>query len=266
MKSWKLNWALTELFSVSNYAKHKKALKSPYMFWLTLIVKFIPWIWKKPILLSLREGGAFYVKEFMTLYIYKEIFIDKCYDFPILTVKNPIIIDIGGNTGLFSLRMKQLYPEASIYAFEPFAPNFKQFSDTINVSELKNVMAFPYGVGGTTRKEKLYINKKNIGGNSILESRNNSKAFTEIDLVSIKEIFEKLKITKIHLLKMDCEGAEYEIIKDIDLLLSASIEKIVFEPTPMEYNFNELTEHLNNVGFNMIETDGLCVAINKANV
>lgn len=264
MKSWKLNWALSELFTANNYAKHKKGLKSPHIFWLALIVKFFPWIWKKPILLRLREGGAFYVKEFMTLYIYKEVFIDKCYDFPVLTVRNPVIIDIGGNTGLFSLRMKQLYPEASVYAFEPFAPNFKQFSDTINVSKLKNVMAFPYGVGGNTRKEKLYIHKKNIGGHSILNSQTNSEAYTEIDLVSIKEIFEKLKITKSHLLKMDCEGAEYEIIKNIDLELSASIEKIVFESTPMAYNINELTEHLKNVGFDMIERDGLCVAINKA--
>lgn len=264
MKSWKLNWALTELFSVNNYAKHKKVLKSSYIFWLALNVKFFPWIWKKPILLRLREGGAFYVKEFMTLYIYKEVFIDKCYDFPILTAKDPIIIDIGGNTGLFSLRMKQLYPETTVYAFEPFASNFEQFSDTIKVSELKNVVAFPYGVGGTTRKEKLYIHKKNIGGHSILHSQTNTDDYTEIDLVSIKEIFKKLKITKCHLLKMDCEGAEYEIIKNIDLELSASIEKIVFETTPLAYDVNELTEHLKNVGFNMIERDGLCVAINKA--
>lgn len=262
MKSWRLNWTLNELFSADNYAKHKKALTSSSIFWLALIVKFFPGVWKKPILLRLKEGGGFYVKEFMTLYIYKEVFVDKCYDYPVLTVKDPVIMDIGGNTGLFSLRMKQLYPDAIVYSFEPFAPNFKQLSVTIAASKLKDVSAFPFGIGGTTRKERLYIHKNNIGGHSIIQSETNSDAYTEIDLISIVKIFKKLKITKCHLLKMDCEGAEYEIIKNIDRELAASIEKIVFESTPTAYNVDELTEHLENVGFKMLDRDGLCVAIN----
>ncbi|MEJ7778804.1 MAG: FkbM family methyltransferase, partial [Daejeonella sp.] len=172
-------------------------------------------------------------------------------------------MDIGGNTGLFSLRMKQLYPEAKIFSFEPFQSNFKQLSATIEASKLKDVSAFPFGIGGTTRTERLYIHKNNIGGHSIMQSETNSDAYTEIELVSIREMFNKLKITKCNLLKMDCEGAEYEIIKNIDQELAASIERIVFEPTPTAYDVNELTEHLKSVGFEMVDRDGLCVAVNK---
>ncbi len=265
MKSWRLNWTLNELFSTENYARHKEVLKSSSIFWLALIVKFFPRVWKKPIFLSLKEGGGFYVKEFMTLYIYKEVFVDKCYDYPVLTVKDPVIMDIGGNTGLFTLRMKQLYPDSTVYTFEPFASNFNQLSATIDASKLKDVSAFPFGIGGKTRKERLYIHKNNIGGHSIMQSETNSDAYTEIELVSIQEIFKKLKITKCHLLKMDCEGAEYEIIKNIDRELAASIEKIVFEPTPTAYNVDELTEHLEKIGFDMVDRDGLCVAVNTAN-
>ncbi len=202
----------------------------------------------------------------MTLYIYKEIFVDKCYDYPALPVKDPVIMDIGGNIGLFSLRMKQLYPDAEIFSFEPFQSNFEQLTSTVEVSKLKNVSAFPFGIGGTTRKERLYIHKNNVSGHSILQSETNSDVYTDIELVSIREIFKKLKITKCHLLKMDCEGAEYEIIKNIDRELAASIEKIVFEATPSLYDLNELLGHLKNVGFNMVDRDGLCVAINNTEV
>ncbi|MHB1177219.1 MAG: FkbM family methyltransferase [Daejeonella sp.] len=263
MKSWRVNWTLNELFSAENYVKHREVLKSSSFFWLALGVKFFPKVWRKPILLRLKDGGAFYVKEFMTLYIYKEIFVDKCYDYPALGINNPVIIDIGGNTGLFSLRMKQLYPEASIFSFEPFQSNFRQLSATIEASNLKNVSAFPFGIGGTTRKERLYIHKNNIGGHSIMQSQANSNVYTEIELVSIREMFEQLKITKCNLLKMDCEGAEFEIIKNIDQELAASIEKIVFESTPTAYDVNELTDHLKNVGFEMVDRDGLCVAVNR---
>ncbi|WP_411275608.1 FkbM family methyltransferase [Daejeonella sp.] len=263
MISWRLNWTLNELFSIDNYSKHKQTLTSSSVFWLALAVKFFPTLWKRPILLRLKEGGAFYVREFMSLYIYKEIFVDKCYDYPVLTVEEPAIMDIGGNTGLFTLRMKQLYPDATIYSFEPFASNYQQLSKTIEVSKLNKVTAFPFGIGGTTRTERLYIHKNNVGGHSIMRSETNSDAYTEIELVSISEMFQRLNLTKCHLLKMDCEGAEYEIIKKLDHELASKIEKIVFEPTPTAYEVNEITEHLKNIGFYMVDRDGLCVAINR---
>ena len=49
----------------------------------------------------------------MTLYIYKEIFVDRCYDLT-LDRSFPVIIDIGANSGLFALRIRQLYPSAQI--------------------------------------------------------------------------------------------------------------------------------------------------------
>ena len=54
------------------------------------------------------------VKEFMTLYIYKEIFVEGCYDLSLATDPAPFIIDVGANTGLFIIRMKQLYPNAKV--------------------------------------------------------------------------------------------------------------------------------------------------------
>ncbi|MBC7915493.1 MAG: FkbM family methyltransferase [Pyrinomonadaceae bacterium] len=262
MKSWRLNWTLEEIFTSQNYSNHVATLKSSWRFWFALVVKFIPGLWKGSILLRLKEGGAFYVKNFMTLYIYKEIFVDKCYDYPLLFEQKPVIIDIGANTGLFSLRMKQLYPDSQIYCYEPFHLNFEQLSSNTKASNLSNIEIFNCGVGGVSRKEKLYTHQSNLGGHSIIQSETNSNEFTEINLIAIQDIFESLKISNCNLLKMDCEGAEFEIIKSIDIKLAASIEKIIFEPTKSAYNVDELTEHLENIGFKMVHREGICVAIN----
>jgi len=56
-------------------------------------------------------------------HIFKEIFLDNCYDGvlppPGSSLQSPFIVDAGANIGLFSLYMKQKYPASRILAFEP---------------------------------------------------------------------------------------------------------------------------------------------------
>lgn len=263
MKFWRLNWTLREILTPKNYAQHKNALQSSWRYWMTLVLKFFPQLWKKPVLLRLKEGGAFYVNEFMSLYIYREVFVDKYYDYPELSTKDPVIFDIGANTGFFAIRMKQLYPSSVIYCFEPFPSNFKQLSTNIELSNFKDVNLLPIGVGGASRKEKLFIHKNNIGGHSIIQSETNNDQFVEIELISLKQIFKNQGISRCDFLKMDCEGAEGEIIKSLDTDLAASIDKIIFEPTPTVYDFEEIKNHLRSLGFSIVDQRGLCVAINQ---
>jgi FkbM family methyltransferase len=257
--SWKLNWIRKEAFTFSDYKKHRSQLKNPLKFYLAIIVKAIPNFWKKPVRFQLRNGGSFNVSHFMTLYIYKEIFIDGCYD-RVELPKRPTILDVGANTGLFSIRMKQLYPEATIYCFEPLPSNVEELNRNITGSGLKNVTIIPQGVGGSTRTEKLFIDKDNIGGHSIIPTGiQGSRKYEQINILSLKDAFKNLAILKCNLLKLDCEGAEYEIIKSIDQELSAMIDKIIFEPSRLLYDLEELNQHLLKLGF-IVEDRGICYA------
>jgi len=257
--SWKINWIKNEAFAVKDYKKHKSQLENPLKFYLALLLKAIPNFWKKPIHFQLRNGGSFNVVDFMTLYIYKEIFVDGCYD-RVELPQYPTIVDVGANTGLFSLRMKQLYPHSTIYCFEPLPSNIEELRRNINGSHLSNVTIIPQGMGGTTRKEKLFIHDHNIGGHSIIASKvPDSKRYEHISILSIKEAFRDLGIVKCNLLKLDCEGAEYEIIKNIDHELSAQIDEIIFEPERSLYGIDELIQHLSTLGFT-VEDRGICYA------
>lgn len=249
LKYWRLNWTLQQIFTFQNYRRHNQILHSSWKYWFTLILKFFPSIYKGPIYLKLKEGGSFIVKDFMTLYIFNEIFVEKSYDYPHLTANHPVIIDIGANTGLFSLRMKQLYPESSLYSYEPFLKNFEQLERNINLSNLRNIDIFQKGVGGRTRTEKLFLNKNNLGGHSLFEMEARSSEFVEIEIIGIANLLSNLGLDRIHLIKMDCEGAEYEIIKGIDAQLASKIEIILFESTESVYSLNKLTDHLKALGF-----------------
>ncbi|HQS53425.1 MAG TPA: FkbM family methyltransferase, partial [Daejeonella sp.] len=200
----------------------------------------------------------FIVKDFMTLYIYNEIFVEKSYDYPHLKAYQPVIIDIGANTGLFSLRMKQLYPESSLYSYEPFLKNFEQLEQNINLSKLRNIEIFQKGIGGRTRSEKLFLNKSNLGGHSLYEMEARNSEFVEIEIIGIADLLSNLGLDRIHLIKMDCEGAEYEIIKALDVDLVSGVEIILFESTESVYDLNELLAHLGSIGFSIEFKENSC--------
>lgn len=266
LKYWRLNWTIQQVFTFRNYRNHRLILHSSWKYWFALIVKFFPGVYTKAISLKLRDGGTFVVKDFMTLYIYNEIFVERSYDYPSLKISNALIIDIGANTGLFTLRMKELYPDSSIYCYEPFKNNFEQLSQNIQLSALKDIEIIQKGVGGISRTEKLFLNKSNLGGHSLYEQEARSNEYVSIDIVGIQDMMNALASDRIHLMKMDCEGAEYEIIKAITPELASKIEIILFESTESVYEISELTDHLTKLGFELEFIEKSCnyVARNRA--
>jgi FkbM family methyltransferase len=263
MKSWRLTWALAELSDTSNFAKHSQALHSSWKFWLALVLKLIPGVWPFTIQLRLKQGGVVAVKEFMTLYIYKEIFVDGCYDLSLASGPAPFIIDVGANTGLFIIRMKQLYPNSRVAGYEPLPSNFLQLKRSIELSRLDHVDIFMQGVGGTPRIEKLYIHPKNIGGHSIFQSRAESSKYVEVNLIDVQGLLPFTSGTKCNLLKLDCEGAEFEIITSIREDMAARIENILFEATPSLYDVNQLVKHLEHIGYRVTRYKGLYLAVRQ---
>jgi FkbM family methyltransferase len=260
MNSWRLNWAYTEITNRSNFRRHRELLQSPWKFWLALFAKLVPRLWVFPIKLHLKQGGVINVTEFMTLYIYKEIFAENCYDYPLLPSSHPRIIDVGANTGLFAIRMKQLYPTAHIICYEPFPSNFNQLIKNLDQSHFENCYAIKKGVGGRTRKEKLYIHSKNIGGHSIFKSESGGEDSIEIDILDISDVLNYSDLSSCDLLKLDCEGAEFEIIMKIDSAIARRIPQIIFEPSPNVYDVRQLIKHLQVVGYHVETSHGLYVA------
>jgi hypothetical protein len=49
--------------------------------------------------LALTSSYIIPVRDCMTLYIYKEIFVDRCYDLP-LDQSAPVIVDVGANSSV----------------------------------------------------------------------------------------------------------------------------------------------------------------------
>ncbi|KKP24459.1 MAG: Methyltransferase FkbM family [candidate division TM6 bacterium GW2011_GWF2_28_16] len=146
-------------------------------------------------------------------YLFQEIFLNNCYFFN-TNSKQPNIIDCGSNIGISILYFKKIYPESKIICFEPDKQTFEILKNNIEQNKLKNVLAQNIALSNKNEYLKFYYDK-NTPGNlkmSYLPERINSG-----------QNYEMVKATKlsnyinedIDFLKMDIEGAETDVIKEL---------------------------------------------------
>lgn len=258
MAFWRLKWTLPRVLSPSYYQRLSKSLQHPADFYRALAGTLFTHNKTQDYRLLCLDGTVIYINHFVSLFIFDEVFIDKFYDRE-LTSKKPLIVDVGGNQGYFSLRFRQLYPQATIYTFEPDPTNFDRLNRNVKESPSGHIHAFMMGMGNQSRTEKLFLHPTNLGGHSIVQETDD-QPFEEIRIIGIKEAFETHHWEQIDLLKLDCEGAEYEIIMAIDEVLASKIRAIVYEPTPKNYDPKITNQHLQNLGFKIEEGMGVYLA------
>jgi FkbM family methyltransferase len=250
-----LKWAAGQFADLAGYGKHSPVLQSPGQFYSAMLKKLVPGLFPQTIALALKGGHVIPVQEFMTLFIYKEIFVDRCYDV-MIDRTDPLIVDIGANTGLFALRMKQLFPASNIACYEPFPSNHEQLERTIRINHLESVVLLQKAVAARAGRAKLYIHKRNVGGHSLYSDQASSNKYLDVEVVEFGAIVEALP-RPIDLLKVDCEGAEFEILTALTDRLADKVRQVIVEPMPRLYDVKALVRHMNSLGYSHQWRDGL---------
>lgn len=182
----------------------------------------------KPLLsVRLRNGVVIDSPEEGDLnFLFHEIWLDELYAPTGYEIKsNDIVFDIGGNIGVFALYAATKASDVKVISFEPFPQNAAFFESNLNNSQLKNVTLFNQAVAGKSIKRVLNVNESWIK-HSLSEENIESKGIN-VDCISLNQVFEKF--THCDLLKLDCEGSEYEILYSSSPQTLKKIRKIVIE-------------------------------------
>jgi len=208
---------------------------------------------------KLRNGGKYFFRTGTSDFgIINEIYVVREYHKLIKYIKdNSVVIDIGSQIGVFSVFAAKLGKNVRVYSYEPFKENYEMFQKNITINNLQdNIKSFQLGIAGKKGGRELLIAEDNTGGHSfygegkrkIFFKKNNKKI--KINTITLKDIFIENKIEECDFLKMDCEGAEYEIIYNTPLKYLKKIKTI-----SMEFHENQdilkLKIFLEKKGFNV---------------
>ncbi len=162
-----------------------------------------------------------------------------------LTKKNTVIIDIGAHIGAASIFFATQSKDCKVFSFEPLKENFELLRHNIKLNGLEDkIFPFKLGVSGEKGRRILFRDDVNLGANSLFRRKHQSSHGEMVKCIILKEIFEENKIKTCDLLKIDCEGAELEILLNTPKGILKKIKNIVLEYHYKKEEVQKLKEFL----------------------
>jgi FkbM family methyltransferase len=150
-------------------------------------------------------------------------------------------LDIGGHIGHHSITMRNFVGESGVVLiFEPHPKNADNIRRTINKNDWENVELFEKGLSNDEGTQVLVENPTNTGGSSIKKKQTTGSEY-EVEIVRLSKILSLKNIDCIKLIKIDIEGGEYEVIKDVKDMLG-DIEIMILEIHAGILSNNQLNE------------------------
>jgi FkbM family methyltransferase len=133
-------------------------------------------------------------------------------EFPLARDAVKTVLDIGANVGVTALYFSQIFPNAAIYAFEPAPDNFAVLSK--NVANCSRIRAFNFALGAQDATLQLYAsdNPVNFGGYSLHPAGSDTSKKVSIPVRSVASVLKQEAIVKPDVIKIDTEGAEWDIL------------------------------------------------------
>ncbi len=184
-----------------------------------------------------------------------EIILRNDYALTRLPEKKPVIIDLGASEGAFSIFAAKLNPTARIVALEPNHLNYELASENIRMNHLNTqVKLLPVACMAKTGKALLYLSRDRRAHSLV---RKTGSAQT-IKTISLSALFTKLHINACHFLKMDIEGAEYDLLYSLSRRLYQIINTLSIEYHNLDdrlQNGTSLSKFLRKKGYRVTYKD-----------
>lgn len=179
-----------------------------------------------------------------------DIFLDDVYKLELIknianknNIKIKSIVDIGGNCGLFSIFSRIHFPRSIIHCYEPNLFLNKYLKKNAFIGLFKY---FNEAVGGYKRMVSLNISINNCVNSNIL--RKNGSTLQ----VSFDTIYKRIKFNTIDIVKIDCEGSEWEILNKTKIWKNIKFLTMEYHLKKNKYNFNRVTKALDRIGFKLL--------------
>lgn len=159
-----------------------------------------------------------------TLYVLDEIFKKRCYDIVPFVNDIQTIMDIGANVGIGSAWFRLAYPHASIVAFEPDPKAQALLRENMKV--IGGITLHPVGLFDEDRTQHFFTGKQSTVHSSIYANRYSATDSFIVELKETRSFLQSVGITGVDLLKIDTEGCELAILRNMGDMIQAT--KIIY--------------------------------------
>ncbi|MGH9031121.1 MAG: FkbM family methyltransferase [Acidimicrobiia bacterium] len=161
--------------------------------------------------------------------IVREIFFEQPYTRNLRLPPDPIVVDVGGYIGDFALYATKYLGARRVVAYEPTDENFAMLEHNVALNGYGDrITAVREAVGDS---DEIVLNVEKLDGDEVHVSPYWYPEAEQrvIPSVSLAELFDTHHLDSVDLLKVDCEGGEYDIFASTPDTVLDRVENIAFE-------------------------------------
>ncbi len=166
-----------------------------------------------------------------------------------------VIVDVGGNVGIFAMYAARRAPVAEIFCYEPVAGTFERLEQQVARSpHAGRIHCRRMGVAGSEGAREIAVGRGADVATLLPTEAADLEQTESIEVTTLDriaaDVLSRTGREAISLLKLDCEGAEWEIFESVAPATLEVIERICIEyHVRPGYSEKWLTERLALPGF-----------------
>ena len=182
-----------------------------------------------------------------------------------LSKDKKVVLDIGAHIGLCTLPIsKAIGSEGRCYAFEPAETNLKYLRRHVELNSCKNVEIVPVLAGSMKKEHVPFYELDAVSGmhsrSDIVSRKDGEFRLTTKRQISIDDFCRWTDCVP-DLIKIDVEGAEFDVLLGLRTILSRHETEIILSVHPrhlseMNVSVNELWQFIHDIDYQIINIDG----------
>ncbi len=207
--------------------------------------------------IALRDGTRFPMPPGTPgLYpVFSEVWLHRRYDgrtgFEI--APDATVVDIGAQVGFFTVRAARAATRGRVIAFEPCPPHYASLERTVTLNDLGNVTLHHQAVWSDDDDVTIRYALRN--GNPVATSvfDMGGDLTATVPGITLDQVFDREAIDRCDFLKLDCEGAEYEILGAASDETLGRVDRIAMEWHRLAegHDPDALADRLRSLGFSV---------------
>lgn len=162
-----------------------------------------------------------------------------------------VIIDAGANDGSITQKLNYWFSDADIYAFEPVKDTFKLLLEKTANSKKVHPIAKALGSANTQADIFLYDDHTISSFRGSVQSSNQRTESVEIS--RLDHFLQERSISHVDILKIDVEGAEFDVLEGCGDILKESINcvylEVGYERQETKVHFSDVDQFMEKNGF-----------------
>ncbi|WP_025812571.1 FkbM family methyltransferase [Komagataeibacter kakiaceti] len=208
----------------------------------------------------LSKGGIdFYAREPDDLNLIHEIFVDQVYRF---ARKGPtVVMDVGMNIGLVSMQFAQNSAVQKVYSYEPFLSTYNRGMANLGLNPKLAEKIIPFNIGLSDVEGNILFNVADTSDSGSRSTRNTDRDGIAMELQMQTAANALRQVRSSHpdcdiIMKIDCEGAEYNILQNLaDTNLLSEVKAFMVEWHIIDYDKDQenLITLLKDADFTVID-------------